>query len=106
MLIKNNMLKSHKFILDYNSQFAIINSCQKIKIFARFIMKSYSQIKRVIKIKSTLTLPLNIIINISISYNNILFDNRDFLFESKLSTFLDKEDEVYAYVINTSITFG
>ena len=44
-------------------------------------------------------------INILINYYDILFDDRDFLFESELIIFLDKDDGVFVYVIDCSLTF-
>ena len=44
-------------------------------------------------------------INILINYYDILFDDRDFLFEFKLIIFFDKDSEVFAYVIDCSLTF-
>ena len=44
-------------------------------------------------------------INISINYLSILFDNRDFLFESELITFLDKNNGVFIYVIDCLLIF-
>lgn len=37
-------------------------------------------------------------INVFISYYDTLFNNRDYLFKSKLSAFLDKKEEVFAHV--------
>ena len=44
-------------------------------------------------------------INILINYYNILFDDRDFLFESELVIFLDKDNGVFAHIIDCSLTF-
>lgn len=45
MLIKTNILTSHKFLLNCASQSVIIVNYQNIKIFIKFIVKPYSQIK-------------------------------------------------------------
>ena len=57
------------------------------------------------KIKIIITLSPNTIINISINYYDILFNNRNFLFEFKLITFFDKNNEVFVYVIDCLLTF-
>ena len=44
-------------------------------------------------------------INISINYYDTLFDDRDFLFESELVISLDKDNEIFAYIIDCSLTF-
>ena len=44
-------------------------------------------------------------INILINYYDILFDDRDFLFEFKLVISFDKDNEVFAYVIDFLLTF-
>ena len=43
--------------------------------------------------------------NILINYYNTLFDDRDFLFEFELIIFFDKNDGVFAHIINCSLTF-
>ena len=43
--------------------------------------------------------------NISINYYDTLFNDRDFLFESELITFLDKNDEIFAHIIDCLLTF-
>ena len=57
------------------------------------------------KIKSILTLLLNIITNILINYYDILLNNRDYLFELRLLIFLDKNEKKFIYIINTFIIF-
>ena len=95
----------YKFVLNCAFQFVIINNCQSIKISIRFIVKSHSQIKRVVKIKITFTLLSNIIINISINYYDTLSNDRDYLFEFELTTYFDNIDEMFVYVIDCSMIF-
>ena len=57
------------------------------------------------KVKSILTLLSNIITNILINYYDILLNNRDYLFKLKLLIFLDKDKEIFIYVINIFISF-
>ena len=105
MLLDIDVFISHKFMLNCVSQSIIINNYQGIKIFIRFIVKSHFQIKRVLKAKVIITLSSNTIINISINYYDILFDDYNFLFESELVTSLDKNNEIFVYIIDCSLTF-
>ena len=57
------------------------------------------------KIKSVLILLLNIITNILINYYDILLNNRDYLFKLRLLIFLDKNKEIFIYVINIFVIF-
>ena len=57
------------------------------------------------KAKIIITLSSNTMINISINYYDILFDDRDFLLEFKLVIFFDKNDEIFAHVIDCLLTF-
>ena len=57
------------------------------------------------KTKIIITLSSNTMINILINYYDILFDDRDFLFEFKLVISFDKDNEVFAYVIDFLLTF-
>ena len=105
MLFDIDVFTLYKFVLNCASQSIIINNYQDIKIFARFIVKSHSQIKRVLKTKIIITLLSNMMINISINYYDILSDDRDFLFESELVISLNKDNEVFAHVIDCLLTF-
>ena len=42
ILIKTDMFISYKFLLNYASQFVIIDNYQNVKIFIYFMLKSYS----------------------------------------------------------------
>ena len=57
------------------------------------------------KIKIVFTLLLNIIINILINYYNTLLNDRDYLFEFKLTIYLDNTDGIFAYIIDYLIIF-
>lgn len=57
------------------------------------------------KTELTLTLLSNIIINVLINYYDTLLDDRDYLFESKLFTFLNKKEKIFVYVIDFFIIF-
>lgn len=105
MLIGNDVLTPHQFVLDCASQSATVGSCQKIKISARSTVKSHSQVKRVIKAKSALTLPPNTVTNIPVSYHGTLPDDRDYLFEPELSMYLGGEGGVFAHIVDSSMTF-
>ena len=105
MLIDTNIFILYRFILDYISQSVIIKSYQNIKIFTRFVIKSYSQIKRIIKIKSVMILISNLIINISINYHDTLSNDRDYLFKPELSIYLDKKDGVFTHVVDLLMIF-
>ena len=105
MLLDIDVFILYKFVLNCASQSIIINNYQNIKIFVRFIVKSYFQIKRVLKTKIIITLLSNTITNISINYYDTLFDNRDFLFEPELVIFFDKNNKIFAYVIDCLLTF-
>ena len=100
-----NVFISYKFLLNYISQFAIINNYYNVKIFARFTLKPYSQIKRIVKIKFMFILLFNFITNILINYYDIFSNDRDYLFELKLSIFFNKKEGIFAYIIDSFITF-
>ena len=57
------------------------------------------------KIKFIFILLFNFITNLLISYYNIIFNNRDYLFEFKFSIFFNKKKEIFAYIINSFIIF-
>lgn len=78
-----------------------------MKIQARSIIKPYSQVRRVLKTKAFVTLSANSITSIPITYNGILPDDRDFLFEPELSITYDLgyDGGVYAYVVDCSTSF-
>lgn len=105
MLFDIDIFTSYQFVLDNTTQFININNYQNIKILIRFIITSYSQIKRIVKTKTTITLPPNTIINILINYHNILFDDRNFLFKLELFIDFDYEKEIFIHVVNILIIF-
>lgn len=105
MLIGTDVLTPHKFSLDCAAQIAIIGSCQNIKIAARSVAKPYSQVRRVVKAKSAITLEPNSITNVPVSYHGTLPDDRDFLFEPELPINLGYQGGVFAHVVDTAMTF-
>ena len=105
MLIGNDVLTPHKFLIDCASQSATIGSCQGAKIAARSIAKPNAQVKRVVKAKSALTLPPNEVVDIPVSYKGALPDDRDYLFEPDIPLNLGETGGVYAHVVDSAMTF-
>ena len=94
-------------MLKYASQCVIIFNYQNLKIFIKLIIKFYFQIKRVMKIKSVITLSLKLMINVLINYINTLLNDRDFLFEFEFSINYDLNinDDIFIYIVDFIIIF-
>ena len=109
MLIGTDVLTPHQVLLDCStdSQSATIASCQNLRISARTVVKSFSQIQRVVKSKSTITLPPKSVMNVPVSYASTLPDDRDFLFEPQLPASYDLglDGGIFAHVVDSTMTF-
>ena len=99
MLINSNILISKRIIIDFDTQLIIINSYRSITISINSRARS-NLIKRTIKTSSRIVLLPHFVTLISITYADELSQNRDLLFESQCSLFLEYINEIYAYVVN------
>ena len=107
MLLGTDVFTPQKFLLECASQSVTIFNYQNLKISAKSIIKPYSQIKRVIKTESIITLPPKSVMNIPINYASTLFDDRDFLFEPELpvSFNLGFDDDVFVHIVDSIMSF-
>ena len=107
MLIETDMFISQKFLLKCAFQFVIIFNYQNLKIFVKSIIKFYFQIKRMMKIKFIIILSFKLMMNVSINYASILFNDRDFLFEFEFSINynFNSDDDIFIHVVDFIMIF-
>ena len=105
ILISTDVLIPNNFVINCASQSATIDSYQNIQIQARSVIKPHIQVKRVITNKAPIIIAPGSVINVPISYYDTLPDNYNFLFKPELTTNLSYNEEVYAYIVDLSISF-
>ena len=86
--------------LNLAQQIVQLNSCQNFLVFINVLTRQKAEIKRIIRVKNIVIMSIKIIINVSISYNENLSVDRDFLFESQCAKYLNDDDDVLIHIID------
>ena len=105
MLIDVNVLKSQKMIFNFEHNTLTINNCQNIKVTIDLISRIKFYLKRIIRTQKAFTIYFDQIVEISITYKSDLLKNRNFLFESYCSKYLNYNNDVFAHIINVFFYF-
>ena len=64
------------------------------------LTKQKMKIKRIIRVKNIVINSIKIIVNVSMSYNENLSIDRNFLFESQCAKYLNDDDDVLTHIID------
>ena len=83
----------------------IIDVYQDFVIKIEVVIKKNLEVRRVIRIKKTIIISTLSIILMLITYHNTLLKDKDFLFESQYKQNLEREKNVFAYIVNFSFFF-
>ena len=98
MLIKMNVLKFEKIILNFDDKIIMISVCQNMKMSIFFHRKN-SLINRIIKTTSQIIVSIDKIVKISIQIKNTIISiNKNNNFHSQSVKLLNFESEYFAYV--------
>ena len=82
ILIDINIITSKKMLMNLNTKILILTKYQELQAFLNVVIKLNSYFKRTIRFKSAIIIISNIIIKMFIIYNNKIFNDKNFLFES------------------------
>lgn len=105
LLLEIDVLESQKMILDFDKHLVKIDVYQDFTTLINVINKANSHIKRIIRARKTFIVQLRTIVNVLIIYHNELLNDKNFLFESQCSKYLEHDDEVFAHIMNASLFF-
>ena len=103
LLINVDVLESQKMSINFDNNIVHIKTCEMKASINLHIRKNF-YIKRIIRVKKTFTV-YSETTNVFITYNEILSNDRNFLFESHCSENLSREDEVYTHIIDSFFFF-
>ena len=100
ILIDNDVFTTQQIKLNLTQQIVQLNNCQNLVAFINVLIKQKVEMKRIIRVKNTMIISIKIIINVSMSYNDDLSIDRDFLFESQCAKYLNDENDVFAHIVD------
>ena len=100
IFIDNDALIVQQVKLNLAQQTVQLDSCQNFVALINVLTRQEIEVKRIIRVKSTVIVSVKITINVSVSYNDDLSADRDFLFESQCAKYLDDDDDVFAHIVD------
>ena len=108
LLLIIDVLIFQKMILNFKNRLIRINICNVIALIDMITRKN--DIKKIVRVKKTFIILFNQTINVFIIYqrfdgNFLLFENRDYFFESQCSHHLNDQGDVYAHLIDFIFSF-
>ena len=104
MFVDVNVLKFQKMILNFEHNIFVINNCD-VTIIIDFVNRVKFYIKRIIRNRKTFIVLLDQLIEISIIFRHDLSKNKNFLFESQCSTYLNQNDDVFVHIVDSNFFF-
>ena len=103
ILIKTNIITSQEMTMNLKTRTIKLERCQGLNISIDVVARTQSHFKRIIYIKFSIIIVLSITTKVSIAYNNIISENRDFLFELDCAQEFESASEVFAHIVNFTI---
>ena len=103
IFIDINIITSKEMLMNLNAKILILIKYQKLQTLIDVIIKSNLYFKRIIRFKFIIFITSNIIVKISIIYNNKNFNNKDFLFKSNCAQNLRLIDKIFIHIVNITI---
>ena len=104
MFVDVNVLKFQKMILNFEHNIFVINNCD-VTIIIDFVNRVKFYIKRIIRNRKIFVVLFDQLTEISITFRDDLSKNKDFLFESQCSTYLNQNDDVFAHIVDSNFFF-
>lgn len=107
MLIDIDILVSERMILNMNLITLFIKSCKNLTIIINVMIRKNSNSKRTVRVKDRISISSHSQTNISIlvRQQDQLSNDRDLIFESCYDRDFDQSDDLYAHVVNVSLSF-
>ena len=81
-----------------------LERCQGLNTSIDVVARTQSHFKRIIRIKFSIIIASSITTKVSITYNDTISENRDFLFESDCVQKFELADKVFAYIVDFMIS--
>ena len=100
ILIDNDVFTTQQVKLNLAQQTVQLNNCQNLVALINVLTRQEIEVKRIIRVKNIVIKSVKITINVSMSYNDDLSIDRDFLFESQCAKYLNDDDDVFAHIVD------
>ena len=104
LLIENDIMISQNMCVDLDIRTCKFEKCQRLKTPIDVITKFRSNLRRTIRNKVNVIIVSDATVTVPVAYNDEISQNRDFLFEPNCSQDLDVIENVFAHVVNSSIS--
>ena len=90
--------------MDLKTRTVKLGRCQRLNTSIDVVARTQSHFKRIIRIKSSIIIISNITTKVPIAYNNTISKDRDFLFEPDCAQEFEFADEVFAHIVDSTIS--
>ena len=105
MFIKTNIINFKKIKFNLHNDTMIIDNCKNLVIKINNKNCVNLNIKRIIRIAKLFNITFKLFKILIIFNNDLLLNNRDFLFKSQCVENFNKNDEVFIHVIDFNLFF-
>ena len=104
MLIGIDNLEPQGITIDFKTATANVGACDNLTMPINIHARAEAHVKRVVKAKSTVTVPARSTIQVPVAYK-VMSPDRDFLFEPECAQNLGLEGGVFAHIVDSSLAF-
>ena len=99
-----DVLKSQKMILDFEYNTLAIDSCS-VTTTINLVSRDKSHTKRIIRSQKAFIVLSGELAKVSVTFHGDLSNDKNFLFEFQCSVYLSQNEDVYAHIVNSDLSF-
>ena len=104
ILIETDIMTPQGMTMNLKTRTVKLERCQGLNISIDVVARTQPHSKRIIRIKSSIIITPNIITEVPIAYNDTISENKDFLFESDCAQEFEPADEIFAHIVDFTIS--
>ena len=104
MLIDTNTITPQEICVDLKTKVYRFGKCQGLKVPIDVTTKSKSNSRRTIRNKVPIIIAPGVTVKVSVAYKKNISKDRDFLFELNYAQNFEPIDEVFAYIVDFTIS--
>ena len=104
ILIETNIITSQEITMNLKTRTIKLERCQRLNISIDVVARTQPHFKRIIRIKSSITIASNITTEVPIAYNDTIPEDRDFLFEPDCAQEFESANEIFAHIVDFTIS--
>ena len=104
ILIETNIITPQEITMNLKTRTIKLERYQRLNTSIDVVARTQPHFKRIIRIKSSITIASGITTKVPVAYNNTISKNRDFLFEPDCAQEFEPASGIFAHIVDFTIS--